>query len=663
MFTTRTVSCPIRRFSVLMAMFLTLLTFGPSTSVGNVDQALQHEYEIMDKYHSTFDVYTDIDAGGNHFNPSGWMGDRSAISFDSGWTSNCHSGRTSIRISFTANGNNWAGVYWQEPEDNWGTDPHGYDLSGATTLVFWARGHTGGEQIEFFMGGITGSYPDTAAKTSTGFVTLTSSWRQYTINVSSKNLSRVVGGFGWATSAVRNPGGVTFYVDDIQYTKSRLDEARFLLSYEIPASIEAPGSLRNACCIYDNALALLSFLARGHAEDLTRARIIADALIYAQNNDRYYDDGRLRNAYMSGDMADHVTGKARLPRWWDPEEEQWREDEFHVSTDTGNMAWATMALLSSYESTGDSRYLLAAQRIGEWIYSETTDTRGPGGYTGGYTGWELDPEKILWKSTKHNIAVYAAFMQMYRATDNAVWRERALRAKEFAAAMWNNSGGHFWTGTMNDGNSINYGNIPVDIQAWGVLGLHSYSRSLAWASNNCYVEADGFKGFDYNNDRDGIWFEGTAQMAGAFRIVGTNALSDLYLSELRNAQASAANGNGKGIVAASHDGVSTGFDTSYDSRLHIGATAWYILAETGYNPLQGQDGLPYDMNWDGFRSIIGDVPPFVRVVYFNDYDWYAEQFAGRDPTVPGDCNSDGILSIVGDVPCFVDCVYLENCPE
>ncbi len=37
-------------------------------------------------------------------------------------------------------------------------------------------------------------------------------------------------------------------------------------------------------------------------------------------------------------------------------------------------------------------------------------------------------------------------------------------------------------------------------------------------------------------------------------------------------------------MAASHDGVSTGFDWVYIARLHIGATSWFLFAELGYNP-------------------------------------------------------------------------------
>ena len=63
------------------------------------------------------------------------------------------------------------------------------------------------------------------------------------------------------------------------------------------------------------------------------------------------------------------------------------------------------------------------------------------------------------------------------------------------------------------------------------------------------------------------------------------------------------------------------------------------------------------MNWDGIVSVIGDVPAFVQVVYFGDYEWYEQQFPCKDPALVGDCNGDGILSIIGDVPGFVNHVY------
>src|SRR6185437_1710362 len=50
---------------------------------------------------------------------------------------------------------------------------------------------------------------------------------------------------------------------------------------------------------YDNALIALAFLARGRGDDIQRAIIIGNALLYAQQTDPA-GDGRFRQAYMAG---------------------------------------------------------------------------------------------------------------------------------------------------------------------------------------------------------------------------------------------------------------------------------------------------------------------------------------------------------------------------
>ena len=565
-------------------------TASPTATNNPIDLAYQHLYEVMDKYHNAFDVYTDQDAGGNHFYPSGWMGATETVSYDGNWTKDYHEGTSCIKITFTADGDNWAGIYWQDPENNWGTHTTGgYDLSGATKITFWAKGEKGGEKIEFFAGGITGDNPDSLEKTYAGtstITTLSNSWKECTIDLASKDLSHIIGGFGWTANSDNNPNGATFYLDDIQYNKSRLDELRFLVSYETLSFIDPDRYIKNACYIYDNALALITFLERGTSDDLERAKILADAFVYAQKNDRYYEDGRLRNAYMSGDLKDHITGKARLPGWWDPDEGKWYEDQFQVSTHVGNLAWTMIALLNYYKGKGGNKYLEAAITLGEWIEKHTRDSECNGGYAGGYDGWEPNPDKITWKATEHNIDVYVAFTLLSEIRDKEKWQEKASHAKNFVDAMWYGKDQHFWTGTK-DACEENKDNIPLDIQAWALMAFNKYNDALVWAENNCGTESDGFKGFDFNTDKDGVWFEGTAQMAVAYQINNEGDKSNFYVEELQKAQASARNTNGKGIIAASHDGVSTGFDWEYFSRLHIGATAWYIFAEIEYNPYWG----------------------------------------------------------------------------
>lgn len=118
-------------------------------------------------------------------------------------------------------GAGWAGVYWQSPVDNWGTvpGPTGYNLSHATRLTFWVRGQTGHEGVQFLVGGITGKHGDSLrSAVKTQVLTLATSWQQVTIVLTGKNLSHIIGGFGWVASTQQNPHGATFYLDDITYT-------------------------------------------------------------------------------------------------------------------------------------------------------------------------------------------------------------------------------------------------------------------------------------------------------------------------------------------------------------------------------------------------------------------------------------------------------------
>ncbi|MCM8757281.1 MAG: hypothetical protein NC823_02235, partial [Candidatus Omnitrophica bacterium] len=354
----------------------------------------------LDQFHRSFDVYTDHEAGGNHFYPTGWMGDTSSVTLLTNCTETVYSGRSCLKVSFQANGHNWVSLYWQEPGNNWATIPNaGYDLTGASHLVFRVKGKNGGEKVEFFAGGLTGAYPDSFPRTSTGLVTLSNVWAEYAIDLAGKDLSQVIGGFGFTITGGNNPEGAIFYLDDIRYEISRLNEPRLANSYRAVVTGEPDKYFLNAAFIYDNALTILAYLSRGTPEDLRRAGLIADALLLARDNDRFYQDGRLRNAYQSGDILEHLTGKARLPGWWDDRQQRWFEDEDQISTYTGNLAWVMIAWLHYYRYNPLAKYLQAAISLGNWIYQHTYSETGSGGYTAGYRGWEPEPTKLTWKST------------------------------------------------------------------------------------------------------------------------------------------------------------------------------------------------------------------------------------------------------------------------
>lgn len=580
-----------------------------------LDLAHQHLVEVMDQYHQAFDVYTDVGAAGNHFVHRAMTG--SDVTIDDTYTGAVHTGASAIRNTFTALGSNWGGWFFQngvlldedtQPRDNFGDYPDaGFDLSGATHLTFWARGQAGGERVEFFAFGLGRNgaipfkpYPDSSPKVticgllvSPCYVTLTTSWQRYTINLTGRDLHYVIGGFGWVTNAPMNSNqSITFYLDDIQYDKPRPDDLRLLVSYQtIPSGLDFDLQQRNVAYVYDNAMALNAFLAAGDGD---RARMLADALVYAQDHDRWYTDGRLRDGYQGGDLISPPgwtphgrVGTARMCGWWQAPD-HWVENAECVGSHMGNLAWAMIALLNYYEQYGGSQYLTTALELGEWIEANTVDLRGAGGYTGGYSGWEPIPQKEMWKSTEHNLDLFVAFSRLHELTGHEVWQTRAHHARAFVEAMWQpGAPGHFWTGTLDDGITVNPQAIPLDAQSWSVLALgvdEQTSQAIAYAGAHHQATWGSYDGFDFNEDRDMPWPEGTGQMVVAYRLLGDDANAHYFLEELREIQATANNGNGKGVVAAPADGLTTGFGWAYFNRLHVGATAWFIAAEHAYNP-------------------------------------------------------------------------------
>ncbi|MGK7875150.1 MAG: hypothetical protein AB4426_18220 [Xenococcaceae cyanobacterium] len=373
------------------------------------------------------------------------------------------------------------------------------------------------------------------------------------------------------------------------YLARLADESRgsvdmgFLTSYETidSTTVDSDTVLRNAGLIYDNSLAAIAFIASG---DKIRAKQIVDTFIFAQNHDRFYQDGRLRNGYRSGKINSRQES-IPIPGWVAPETGQWVEDEFIVSTHTGDLAWVMLALLAYYETYGGKQYLAAAERIGIWIEANCRDNQGSGGYTGGLTGWENNLSRLTYKSGEHNLDVYAAFERLYLITGNPVWQERAKHAREFVLALWDEEESKFWIGTTPDKITILRNPVTLDSQTLAVLALRDggkpYWGCLRYAEEYLRVG----NGFDYNQDRDGVWNEGTAQMAVAYQIADEIDKANNLLAQLKSVQDSSG-----GIYAAARDGLTTGLGLPngeqryYFHRLYVGATAWMLFAEKGINP-------------------------------------------------------------------------------
>lgn len=379
---------------------------------------------------------------------------------------------------------------------------------------------------------------------------------------------------------------------------------------------QAGGTFYSTAFIYDNALIALAYLARGKGDDLTRARIVGDAIVYAQNTDPA-GDGRFRQAYFAG--VPDSNGVYVTPGL-----------SYFQGSAVGDVAWSGIALAQLYARTGHKPYLDAAVKAATFIETTTRDNTNvpPGGY---YYGNGQN-----YKSTEHNIDVYALFTMLAKLTGNSSWLNGAQWAKTFVEAMFDAPSGHFWTGTT-DPTHINYNNSPEDVQTWSYLAFKdpNYAVTIDWVKTNLDTTDTSFafnngwgvygtlklrvNGMTYASlsklgtvlgdntvDADAVWIEGSGHLIAAllFRNLlpekdipsfhGDVNLALHLIENVQVAQNSLGAGqtvNGKALkvgqgLTASTSILNTGFGFNYFPYYHIGATSWYVIGAQGGNPMR-----------------------------------------------------------------------------
>jgi len=162
-----------------------------------------------------FVIFVERGSSSNHYAPAGWMGNAKSITADEGCTNNPHAGKTCLRYAYSG-ADDWGGVVWQDPANDWGELAGGWNLTGAKQLKFWARGEKGGETVSFKFGilGADKKFSDSSMG-AINDVKLTKEWAEYTIDLSGKDLSRIKTGFVWSLAGQGSP--VVFYLDDIRF--------------------------------------------------------------------------------------------------------------------------------------------------------------------------------------------------------------------------------------------------------------------------------------------------------------------------------------------------------------------------------------------------------------------------------------------------------------
>lgn len=369
----------------------------------------------------------------------------------------------------------------------------------------------------------------------------------------------------------------------IEVAKANPSEAFFLASYPTAE----PGPLHNVAFLYDNAVATIALVGCGAVHQATA---IGEAMLLALEHDRFWKDGRLRNGYAAG----AVSGRpVKTPGWWDSASSRWVEDGYQVGSDTGNMAWAILALLTLHERTDDVRFRDGAVAIAKWLELSRSPVE-PAGFSGGTFGFEPSPKRNTWKSTEHNTDLAAAFRRLSKATDDSHWSKLGDEARAFVEAMWQRDCRCFAVGTGEDGSSPNM-LLALDAQIWPLFAIGgvggSFPDVLETVSQRLAVD----DGYAYSEAKQGVWTEGTAQVGLLLLLQGkAEAAAALQAPIARNRTTDG------WYFAGDTQELPTGFmlDTDpskprvYFRMAHLGALAWVALFERGFNPFTGSASLP-----------------------------------------------------------------------
>jgi hypothetical protein len=302
----------------------------------------------------------------------------------------------------------------------------------------------------------------------------------------------------------------------------------------------------DACFVYDQAVAVVALLAKG---DLTNARKVLDTLKALQDASGFW-----YTAYKCSNASQVWAGESKR----------------HV----GPVVWVALAVARYEKTTNDvSTYRAMATKALDWSYQFQ---QPDGGVNGGYEG----ATAVAWASTEHNEDLFAASQHF-----GGIYLSKAVKVRAFLDNVtWAND---HWMGGRGDGRD------PLDVNPWGVsvlggAGTHPYGDSLTYAMNHhrksWTVNGISIDGFDFNSDKNDLWFEGTSQMVVAFRAISSlpqyptaGSWADYFLGELAKGQ------KVNGCLPYSLNGTHNGY-FEMSKSCAVSSTGWFILAIHNVNP-------------------------------------------------------------------------------
>jgi hypothetical protein len=309
--------------------------------------------------------------------------------------------------------------------------------------------------------------------------------------------------------------------------------------------------------LYDNALAACSFIA---AEDYARAELIFD-----------YFHARLSSEMQSGAggyfQFRYLSGQPTGNRWM------------------GDNAWLLIALNNYASATGSTQYDDMRAVLSTWLQS-LQDVDG-----GLWGGTDINGA-LLGKVTEGNIDAFNAvsgFTEFHAGILQFIEEQRWDSAEQLIVS---------WPGS-------NY-YYALDNFSWGYCTFEDAPIGFLEAAdrfeNTQWLEAvqDSIRGYCFDEDRDAVWMEGTAQLAVAWAKANRYEQVNSLLNELAKARVN--DGAGMGIPYASNLGTGYGNGVLWqgaNANPAVAATTWYIMAAYDFDPMAVgyEKGIPQHLKF------------------------------------------------------------------
>lgn len=309
----------------------------------------------------------------------------------------------------------------------------------------------------------------------------------------------------------------------------------------------------NVVSLYDNALAAMVFMIR---EDYDRVEKIFDFF----------------NARINSELKNGVGGFSQLrDRNGTPFNHRWM----------GDNAWLLIALNNYKSRTGSNKYAVLSEEIANWLIS-LQDSDG-----GLFAGYNAANNLLNYKVTEGNFDAFnaiAGYTNFHSGILDFLEQNR-----------WDE----------NDKNLVAWPENPpylyaLDCHSWPYMLFNDYPISaLTTAERHLNTQTNTVNGIEisgycFDEDKDVVWLEGTAQMALAFELANMPEERDRYLREMeKNLISSSVHLDATGFPYASNPGTSYGDGPlweSADDEIAISGGAWYLFAKLKFNPFaEGRD--------------------------------------------------------------------------